>query len=315
MRGNEPRMVRTPLVVCMILAVALAGCLGGATDGPPPNGTGGANPNSDGNTTDNSTRSDNTTTDPPAEPLAWGAPDDKALRPGVRISTASDTCTTAFLVTHAWERYFFATAAHCVDAGGDELDGCQASVLPLGSAVTVHGIEGAERHGTLAYSSWIAMQEGGETNNDACLANDFALVEVAADDWDDLHPAVMHFGGPVMVRESGSDEGDAVVAYGASPLRDDAPETRPRQGTSLGMAHGDWAHRVYLVTPAVVGDSGGPLMDTAGAALGVASTLGLTDGPGSNTFTDVARALQYANQHAGMQWTMVPWDTFDPAIS
>lgn len=54
------------------------------------------------------------------------------------------------------------------------------------------------------------------------------------------------------------------------------------------------------------GDSGGPVLDEDGKALGILSTVMLAPNPGSNEVTDVSRALAYANQHTAFEFGLVP---------
>ena len=118
---------------------------------------------------------------PPASAAAVYAPADSAtVAPGVQTLTEGAQCTSNFVFTQptaTGTRTFLGQAAHCAGTGGaTETDGCLAASLPLGTKVEV---DGAARPGTLAYSSWLAMQAAGEKDDETCAYNDFALVELA----------------------------------------------------------------------------------------------------------------------------------------
>jgi hypothetical protein len=51
------------------------------------------------------------------------------------------------------------------------------------------------------------------------------------------------------------------------------------------------------VSPGIPGDSGSALLDAQGRASGVLSTLAIAPLPLSNNFSDLSRALTYAQSH------------------
>ena len=80
-------------------------------------------------------------------------------------------------------------AAHCAGTGAaTDTNGCDAGSLPLGTKVDF--VEGGSLisdgtrvgGGTLVDSSWLAMQQNNETDENARQINDFAVVEVDAAD-------------------------------------------------------------------------------------------------------------------------------------
>lgn len=106
---------------------------------------------------------------------AWAPAATATIHPGVQVQSSGGQCTANF-VFYDSDDVFLGQAAHCTSTGGPtDTDGCLASSLPLGTPITVTG---ASRPGTLAYNSWIAMDERGETDPDACDYNDFALVRI-----------------------------------------------------------------------------------------------------------------------------------------
>jgi hypothetical protein len=110
-----------------------------------------------------------------AEPT-WAPAGEADIRPGSQTFTAGGQCTSSFIFFDAEDNVYIDQAAHCAGAGGaTATNGCDTESLPLGTEVEIGG---AEKPGTLVYSSWLAMQEADETDDNACQFNDFALVQV-----------------------------------------------------------------------------------------------------------------------------------------
>ena len=123
-------------------------------------------------------------------------PGQATVHPGVQAFTEGAQCTSNFVFQDGTDVYL-GQAAHCSGTGGPtETDGCTSGSLPLGTPVEMTG---ASRPGTLAYSSWLAMQANGETDPDACAYNDFALVRIDPADVGNVNPSVPGFGGPTGV--------------------------------------------------------------------------------------------------------------------
>jgi len=234
-------------------------------------------------------------------PAAGAAPAEGAasIHPGVVTeSDGGGACTSNFVFTSG-DRTFIGQAAHCAGTGtATETDGCDSSSGPLGTAVTILADDGTERIGTLAYSSWLAMQEAGETDENACSFNDFALVEIADSDVADVDPTIPFFGGPNGLDTDGLPAGEEVHSYGNSPLRQGVAALSPKSGVSAGDHGAGWTHEVYTVTPGVPGDSGSAFVDADGDAIGTLSTLNLAPLPLSNGVSDLAKALEYARAHS-----------------
>ncbi len=190
-------------------------------------------------------------------------------------------------------------AAHCAGTGeATETNGCIAGSHPLGTPVE---IDGATQPGTLAYSSWLAMQAAGETNADACGYNDLALVRIHPNDHNNINPSIPHWGGPTGLNTTGNPLLSRVYSYGNSPLRLGLTVLSPKTGASLGTAGGGWTHPVYTGTPGIPGDSGSAMLDATGRASGVLSTIAVTPLPASNNFSDLNLALDYMRSHGGPQ--------------
>ncbi|MEJ7875508.1 MAG: serine protease, partial [Solirubrobacterales bacterium] len=205
-------------------------------------------------------------------PATASADDGAAIHPGVMTFTEGAQCTSNFVFRDGGGTYL-GQAAHCSGTGAaTDTNGCDAGSLPLGTPVE---IDGAPRPGTLVYSSWIAMQNAGETNENACAYNDFALVKVDPADVAAVDPTVPRLGGPTSVGGSGAMLGDSVFSYGNSSLRAGIMQLRPKQGVVVQGEGNGWSRTVYTVTPGVPGDSGSGFLSDSGQAIGTLSTLAI----------------------------------------
>jgi hypothetical protein len=225
----------------------------------------------------------------------WASTDDATIRPGSSLSSQSGQCTANFVFTDGSD-VLIGSAAHCTGLGGaTDTNGCDAGSLPLGTPVQV---EGADHPATLVYSSWITMQQRGESDGDACRYNDFALLRLDARDHDKVNPTVPFWGGPDALGSS-TTFGEDVYTYGNSSLRLGLELLKPKTGTSLGQSAGGWTHTVYTVTPGIPGDSGSAFLGSSGHAVGTLSTLALAPFAGSNGVSDLRLQLDYANRFGG----------------
>ena len=239
--------------------------------------------------------------------VAWAPADTAQIHPGVQMYTDGAQCTANFVFTDGAGNAYVGYAAHCAGLGAaTDTNGCDAGSLPLGTKVDF--VEGGSLvtsgtkvgEGTLAYSSWLTMQQRGETDDNACSYNDFALVKVNAADVAKVNPSIPFWGGPVALNADGSAAGETVYSYGNSSLRGGVELLSPKQGTSLGDTGDGWSHPVYTVSPGVPGDSGSAFLDAEGNALGTLSTLAIAPLAGSNGVGDLPRELAYAQQYGGI---------------
>jgi hypothetical protein len=232
-----------------------------------------------------------------AAPPPWAPAGSATVHPGVQTFTDGGQCTANFVFYDAADIYV-GQAAHCSGTGAaTDTNGCDAGSLPLGTPVEV---DGASRPGTLAYSSWIAMQAAGETDANACDYNDFALVRLDPADHGKVNPSIPFWGGPTGVTGT-TTQGSKVLSYGNSSLRGGIEQLSPKEGVSLGQSGGGWTHSVFTATPGVPGDSGSAFIDKNGRAFGVLATLQLAPLAGSNGVGDVSRELAYMRSHGGPQ--------------
>ena len=226
---------------------------------------------------------------------------DATIHPGVQTVTEGGQCTANFVFTNGPD-VFIGQSAHCSSTGGStDTDGCDSGSLPIGTPVE---IDGATQPGTLAYNSWLTMQAVGEQDPDACAFNDFALVKVAEADEGRVSSTIPVIGGPTGIDTDGTRFGDPVSSYGNSSLRLGISALSPKEGTSVGTSGDGWTHAVYTATPGIPGDSGSAFINDAGQALGVLSTLAIAPLAGSNGVTDLAKALDYANNQGRMGVTL-----------
>ena len=240
---------------------------------------------------------------------AYAPADSADIHPGVMMYTEGAQCTANFVYTDGAGSTYVGYAAHCAGTGAaTDTNGCDAESLPLGTKVDF--VEGGSLlsegttvgTGALAYSSWLTMQQAGETDENACAYNDLALVKVDAADASLVNPSVPFWGGPVGIDTDGTAAGDTVYSYGNSSLRAGIEQLSPKQGVSVGdqEADGGWSHPVYTVTPGIPGDSGSAFLDGEGNALGTLSTLQIAPLVGANGVGDLNLELQYAQADSGI---------------
>jgi hypothetical protein len=229
----------------------------------------------------------------PAGAAAWAPAGEATVHPGVQTYTdGSGQCTSNFIFTEGAET-FIGQSAHCSGTGAaTETNGCDAESLPTGTRVE---IDGASRSGTMVYNSWIAMQEAGERDSEACEYNDFALVRIDPADVDKVNPSIPSFGGPEGVGTASS--GEQVHTYGNSSLRGGVTLLSPKNGAVISRTEGGWSYSLYTVTPGIPGDSGSAFLNADGQALGTLSTVAIAPLPASNGVADIGKELAYAREH------------------
>jgi hypothetical protein len=235
--------------------------------------------------------------------VAWAPAAAATVHPGVQTDTQGAQCTANFVYTDATSVYI-GQAAHCSGTGAaTDTNGCTATSLPEGTAVTV---DGATRPGVMVYNSWVRMKAAHEADANTCAYNDLALIRLDAADVAKTNPSVPVFGGPTAVRSTELLLGDTVESYGNSSLRLGLSPFSPKYGRSLGDDSGGWNHTVYTVTPGIPGDSGSGFLDDSGKAFGILSTVALAPLALSNGVGDLSRELAYANAHGMSGLALAP---------
>lgn len=241
-----------------------------------------------------------------------------AIGPGVQIATpvtgGAELCTANFLYTPVAGqdghrdgdgaehqsapagKLYLGAAAHCMagEQARSSVDGCVEPVMPEGTGIGILGRDGTTYAGRLAYNSWAAMKEQGETDPRLCLYNDFSLIELSPEAAAVADPTVPGFGGPVALDTDGTRSGETVYSFQPNQLG----ATPNKQGLSLGQPEGPRTHVVATVPPGVPGDSGAGYLDARGRAFGLLSSLMLPTS--TNGVTDIARALEYAAEHGSI---------------
>jgi hypothetical protein len=255
----------------------------------------------------------------------WAPASTALIHPGTMMYTEGAQCTGNFVYTDGAGNTYLGYAAHCAGTGSStDTDGCTTKSLPLGTKVTFSNDGNLASDGTtvgsgtLAYSSWLTMQQKGEKDANTCAYNDLALVKVDPADVSKVNPSVPFWGGPTGLDTDGTAAGDNVYSYGNSSLRGGATPLSPKQGVSLGddAADGGWSHPVYTATPGIPGDSGSGFMSDGGKALGVLSTVQLAPLAGSNGVGDLSKELAYAQASSGISGlSLVPGtEPFAPVL-
>ena len=234
----------------------------------------------------------------------WASVDDATIHPGVQMYTDGAQCTANFIFystdaqTGDVADMYIGYAAHCAGLGSQtDTNGCTTQSLAYGTEVD---IAGASQPGTLAYSSWQAMQDANETDANACAGNDFALVLIDPADHDKVNPSIPFWGGPQGINTDGVSLGERIFSYGNSSLRPTDSILSRKEGYAVQTGSGGWLHTVYTTSPGIPGDSGSAYLDGAGRALGVVSTLALPPLALSNTVTALNKALAYAITNGGL---------------
>lgn len=237
----------------------------------------------------------------------WAPASEATIHPGVQTLTGELQCTANFVFYDA-NSIYLGQAAHCSGSFSTEnYAGCRQSVLPLGTRVD---IQGASQPGTIVYNSFLTMQRVGEQDETACEGNDFALVRLHSDDETKVNPSLPFWGGPTSSSGGTTSFGDRVYSYGNSWLRAGVPALMPKYGINSGKEHyavGDatgwgpeeheWTHYIHTVTPGIFGDSGSPVLDAGGRALGILSTISLD---GSTGIADFSKAIRYMRANTNL---------------
>lgn len=251
----------------------------------------------------------------PAPSPAFGQPTDSQIRPGVLMSAAGSSCTTNFIYRDGSGHLYIGAAAHCFSPDTNQgIDACETRNEPLGTEVQ---IENADFLGTLAYSSWQAMQTRGEApGSEPCQFNDFALIQIDPRDVPNVHPAAREFGGPVALQSGNAAIGDTVYTYGQSSLQFGLGTLQAKQGPITAQSPQRWNYTVRTDNPGLPGDSGSAVLHETGRGLGVLTTVGVSIGLFGGVNNGVANlplVLEYANTSAfGGQLQLLTWADFTP---
>jgi hypothetical protein len=239
---------------------------------------------------------------------AWAPVSSAKLGPGVQAYTGDGQCTADFVFVDAAKHVYLGQAAHCAERGeSSHGDGCHTASRPPGTQVTFNRGGFSDKtgsvvgSGTLAYSSWLTMQQRHETNKTICTYNDFALVKIDSQYADDVNPTMPYWGGPDGLNRTSMVADERIYGYGNSSLRGGDTQLSPQTGWADGdeRAAQGWSHQYHSPKPGLPGDSGSAFLDARGRAVGTLSTLGLSV-PIVNATGDLYRELAYARAYSGI---------------
>lgn len=264
----------------------------GNQTGPPGDGNQTGNGNGNG-TGDGNQTGDGNETDAPGWPSMGSA----TIRPGATIG--GRICTANFVFSDpSNSTLYIGTASHCV------------SGKSIGDDVEIANINAA---GTVAYCSWKVIDgtedcpEGtGPGNSLVRDPNDFALVEIKAKHRGQVHPALLHWGGPTGIGAP-PQVGDRVLTYGNSGLRP-GNALDPREG--YVHSSGQVTSEMYFVPPSISGDSGSPVIRPDGQTVGVLFG-GDTVPPGSNSIANLDHAVSYMEDNTDLDVELKTWRVLD----
>lgn len=190
-------------------------------------------------------------------PLDAAAAPPVSVRPGTAFTANGARCTFAFLIQGSDHRLYAATAGHC---------------LPVAAMTTW-----APDRGPQILSS-DAVVGHARYSVFSSLERDFALVQLNKRQRHD--PSVCHWGGPSTVQTQPSSTPVAARYYGQGELpRLVAPA---RVGAFLALPDQRYVRLTGVVDD---GDSGGPVLDDQGRAVGVLTSIN----PDSDGLTGVNR--------------------------
>lgn len=187
------------------------------------------------------------------------------VKPGALLETPAGFCTMNFGFRGRDGARYIGTAGHCIlpeSTGGEQVWGKKGPKAKDGDGRPI---------GRFAYA---AFRLNGE--------KDFALVRLGRRV--KLSPSICRFGGPTGINSEISSRTQTLNYYGNGML---VGELLPaRQLLAFGLPNPDHVFATGVATP---GDSGGPVMDRGGRAVGVLVSggilLGGTSGGGSDNGT------------------------------
>lgn len=176
----------------------------------------------------------------------FGAGSCPGVRPGALLEVPEGFCTMNFLFQGRKKARYIATAGHCVineQTGGER-------VFAKGKGPIAKDGEG-KPIGRFAYGNLELDGDG-----------DFALVKLFKSV--KANPQMCHFGGPVSINRSTSPNSTQLSLYGNGTVIGEVLPAR----TLIGSGFRNPGH-LNAVGAALPGDSGGPVTDGTGRAVGV----------------------------------------------
>jgi hypothetical protein len=176
------------------------------------------------------------------------------VRPGAVLRTSSELCTFGFLFQGSDKRRYIATAGHCAfDPDPDRTVG-KTQVWKTGTGPVAKDSTG-KQVGRFAYATMSGQFK------------DFALVRI--DKGVPSTPQMCHFGGPIALTTEVNNDVVEIHHYGqGTGVADLAPA---RTGDAVyGLYRADY---IYFYGAVSEGDSGSPVTDARGNAVGIVTDL------------------------------------------
>lgn len=189
----------------------------------------------------------------PVAPLGVG--ECPGVHPGSLIESDNGMCTLNFLFTGSDGDEYIGTAGHCALATLPVGQNNGEVVFAPGEGLEVRGSDG-NRIGEYAY----AIQED---------PKDFALIRL--DEGVEADPQVPLFGGPTGVNDELTSTSPVLLSNFGNPLGIGGPLATGKTFLALGMSDPDVVAATGVALP---GDSGGPVLDEQGRAVGVLVNVG-----------------------------------------
>lgn len=217
------------------------------------------------------------------------------IGPGTQVVTAGKTCTVNFVFVDARGRTFAGFAASCATRRAATGAQCARS-LPLGTEVRFADRGRTVGRGELRYSSFRALRRAGVTGRAACVANDFALVQVRGASRRAIDPSMPYWDGPHSVAELPA-TGSMVFGL-ARPSAGARLLPRAGEVTTVGSTG-----TVTTLLPSNRAARGSGFLDDSGRAVGI---LTASDASGSNRVVSLSAAVDYARSHGVAGLRLVP---------
>jgi len=212
-----------------------------------------------------------------ARPSPVGTEGCGGVRPGAALHSGTETCTFGFLLQGSDNSRYVMTAGHCAVSPDPARDPGWVKTWPLNAGPVVTDADG-KKVGRFAYATMSGQFK------------DFALIRI--DKSVPSYPRMCHFGGPVRLTTLVSNDDVQVHHYGVGIGVGDVLPARTGDAF-FGLYRPDY---VYFYGAVSEGDSGSPVIDASGEAVGIVTdrTTPFTGNAGVNRLADHIAAASKA---------------------